>query len=145
VRKGSTIAMPPSLLPDPLLALLPAFPLVGVFVLLTLGIWLIPFAEEIALIIAGYLYYSGQSPLAVVFGVTGAGLFLGDFLAFQLGRRCRHWQEGGGRLSWGYGRWGEIITAFVARYGVRAVFWARKRTRRTSMSRRRLSQSISPM
>ena len=37
------------LLPDPLLSLLPAFPLLTVFVLLSLGIWLIPFAEEIAL------------------------------------------------------------------------------------------------
>jgi membrane protein DedA with SNARE-associated domain len=109
-------------MPSPLL---PAFPLVAVFVLLTLGIWLIPFAEEIALITAGYLYYSGQSSLAVVLGVTGAGLFLGDFLAFQLGRKCRHWQGEGLPLLWSSGRWSGIITAFVTRYGVRAVFWAR--------------------
>ena len=117
--------MPTPLLPDSLFSLLPLSPLLAVFGLLTLGIWLIPFAEEIALITAGYLYYSGQSPLALVLGLTGAGLFLGDFLAFQLGRRCRHWQGEEVRLSWDTGRWGEIITSFVTRYGVRAVFWAR--------------------
>ena len=35
-------------------------PYVVVFVLLTLGIWIFPFAEEIALITAGYLIYRGD-------------------------------------------------------------------------------------
>jgi membrane protein DedA with SNARE-associated domain len=114
----------PTPLPDPFLSLLPFSPLLAVFGLLILGIWLIPFAEEIALISAGYLYYSGQSPLALVLGVTGAGVFLGDFLAFQLGRSCRHWGERLALFS-GKDRWGRLLTPFVARYGVRAVFWAR--------------------
>jgi membrane protein DedA with SNARE-associated domain len=114
--------MPTPPLPDPLLSLLPLSPLLAVFGLLILGIWLLPFAEELALLSAGYLYYSGQSPLALVLGVTGAGVFLGDFLAFQLGRSYRHW---GGWFPFcsGNDRWG--ITPFVARYGVSAVFWAR--------------------
>ena len=117
--------MLPPLPADPLLSLLPAFPLLVVFGLLTLGIWIIPFAEEIAFITAGYLYYSGQSPLPLVLGVTGVGLFLGDFLAFQLGRSCRHWQEKRFQLYLGSGWWGGIIASFVTRHGVRAVFWAR--------------------
>jgi membrane protein DedA with SNARE-associated domain len=97
----------------------------AVFGLLILGIWLIPFAEEIALISAGYLYYSGQSPLALVLGVTGAGVFLGDFLAFQLGQRWRHWQGECLPFLPSGSRWDGIIARFVARFGMRAVFWAR--------------------
>ena len=114
----------PTPLSDPLLSLLSLSPLLAVFGLLILGIWLIPFAEELALLSAGYLYYSGQSPLALVLGVTGAGVFLGDFLAFQLGRSCRQW-GGWFPLCSGNDRWGRFLTPLVARYGVRAVFWAR--------------------
>lgn len=114
----------PTSLTDPLIFLLPFSPLLAVFALLVLGIWFIPFAEELALLSAGYLYYSGQSPLALVLGVTAAGVFLGDFIAFQLGRGCRQW---GGWFTFfsGKDRWGRLLTPFVARYGVRAVFWAR--------------------
>jgi undecaprenyl-diphosphatase len=119
------MTIPPLLLPDPLLSLLPAFPLLAVFGLLTLGIWVIPFAEEIAFMTAGYLYYSGQSPFLLVLGVTGAGLFLGDFLAFQLGQRWRHWQGECLPFLPKGSRWDGLIARFVARYGMRAVFWAR--------------------
>ena len=119
------MTMPSLLLPDPLLSLLPAFPLLTVFILLSLGIWLIPFAEEIALMTAGYLYYSGQSPFLLVLGVTGTGLFLGDFLAFQVGRSCRRWQGAEASLVSGSSRWGGLLASLVARYGVGAVFWAR--------------------
>jgi membrane protein DedA with SNARE-associated domain len=119
------MAMPSLLLPAPLLSLLPTFPLLAVFVLLSLGIWLIPFAEELALLTAGYLYYSGQSPFLLVLGVTGTGLFLGDFLAFQVGRSCRRWQGAGASLGSGSSRWGGLLASWVARYGVSAVFWAR--------------------
>lgn len=119
------MAISPLLLPDPLLSLLPAFPLLAVFGLLILGIWLIPFAEEIALMTAGYLYYSGQSPFLLVLGVTGTGLFLGDFLAFQLGRRWRHWQGEWLPFLPSDSRGDGSLARCVARYGMRAVFWAR--------------------
>ena len=57
--------------------------------------------------------------------MTGAGVFLGDFLAFQLGQRCRHWQGECLPFLPSGSRWDGIIARFVARYGVRAVFWAR--------------------
>ncbi len=63
-------------------------PYVAIFFLLTAGIWLIPFAEEIALITAGYLYYSNEVPLVTILPIAGVGVFLGDFLAFWLGQ---HW------------------------------------------------------
>lgn len=68
-------------------SLLEVSPYVAIFLLLTGGIWLIPFSEEIALIAAGYLYYSGKVHLVTVLSVSAAGVFLGDFLAFRLGKR----------------------------------------------------------
>jgi len=38
-------------------------------------------AEETALALAGYLYYSGHSPLMVVLALTAGGVFPGDALA----------------------------------------------------------------
>jgi len=62
-------------------------PYLGILFLLIIGIWVIPFDEETALVMAGYLYYSGHSPLAVVLPIAAIGVFLGDYLAFWLGRR----------------------------------------------------------
>ncbi|MCS6925862.1 MAG: DedA family protein [Candidatus Binatia bacterium] len=105
---------------------LPDFsPYVTIFLLLTLGIWVIPFAEEIALVTAGYLYYAGEVQLAAVLGVTSVGVFLGDFFAFWLGRRV-----GNARLErvltvLGSGRWGALVGRFMERYGIWALFWSR--------------------
>ena len=100
-------------------------PYLAIFVLLTLGIWLIPFAEEIALATAGYQYYSGAVLLVPVLCVSGAGVFLGDFLAFWLG-----WRWGSAWPQRAFGllenrQWLERANAFLARYGAYALFWGR--------------------
>ena len=41
-------------------ALLEYSPYLAIFTLLVVGIWLVPFAEEIALTSAGYLYFVGE-------------------------------------------------------------------------------------
>jgi hypothetical protein len=41
-------------------------PYLMIFLLLTLGIWLIPFAEEIALVTAGYQAYAGGVALVPI-------------------------------------------------------------------------------
>jgi membrane protein DedA with SNARE-associated domain len=72
---------------DSFAALVELSPYLGILALLILGIWVLPLAEETALAMAGYLYYSGHSPLVVVLPLTIAGVFLGDALAFWLRRR----------------------------------------------------------
>lgn len=72
---------------DPWAAYLAYSPYATVLVLLIAGIWLIPLAEEIALVAAGYLYYSDQVQLAAILVVLGVGVFFGDFAGFWLGRR----------------------------------------------------------
>lgn len=69
------------------LSLVDFSPYAGIFLFPTLGIWLVPFAEEVTLATAGYLYYAGEVQLSPILSVAGAGVFLGDFLAFRLGRR----------------------------------------------------------
>lgn len=93
--------------------------------LLTGGIWLIPFSEEIALIAAGYLYYSGKGHLVTVLSVSAAGVFLGDFFAFWLGKR---WGKTRFPQTLAYldtHRWLHFISAFLDRHGLWALFWAR--------------------
>ncbi|MEW6301582.1 MAG: DedA family protein, partial [Thermodesulfobacteriota bacterium] len=108
------------------LASLPDFsPYAAIFLLLTLGIWVIPFAEEIALATAGYLYYSGEVRLVAVLGVTGGGVFLGDFLAFWLGRRLGGAQLRRALAFLGSHHWFGLVGALVNRYGVWALFWSR--------------------
>lgn len=104
---------------------LPDFsPYVVLFLLLTFGIWVIPFAEEIALVTAGYLYYAGEVQLAAVLGVTSVGVFLGDFFAFWLGRRVGDARQG--RLLTVLGRpWLAVGRTFMERYGIWALFWSR--------------------
>lgn len=72
---------------ESLSALLEMSPYLGILFLLIVGIWIIPFAEETALAMAGYLYYSEQSPLLVVLPITAFGVLLGDCFVFWLGRR----------------------------------------------------------
>lgn len=99
-------------------------PYVAIFLLLTLGIWVIPFAEEIALVTAGYLYYAGEVQLAAVLGVTSVGVFLGDFFAFWLGRRVGDAHRG--RAVPVLNRpWFALVRAFMERYGIWALFWSR--------------------
>lgn len=106
-------------------SLLEVSPYIGIFLLLTLGIWLIPFAEEIALATAGYQYYSGVVSLIPVLCVSGTGVFLGDFLAFWLG-----WRWGSAWLQRTFAflesRQGlEKVSAFLDRYGACALLWVR--------------------
>ena len=107
-----------------LAALLELSPYIAVFLLLTVGIWLIPFAEEIALATAGYLYYAGEVHLAMVLSITGAGVFLGDFLVFWLGRRWNSLRPHRLLACLGSCQWLGVVGVFLDRYGARALFWA---------------------
>lgn len=106
-------------------SLLEASPYVAIFLLLTGGIWLIPFSEEIALIAAGYLYYSGEVHLVTVLSVSAAGVFLGDFFAFWLGKRWGKIRFPRALAYLDTQRWLQFISAFLDRHGLWALFWAR--------------------
>lgn len=100
-------------------------PYIAIFLLLTLGIWLIPFAEEIALVTAGYQYYSGAVPLVPVLCVSGAGVCVGDFLAFWLGRRWGSTQPQRAFAFLESRQLLEMVSTFLDRYGAYALFWVR--------------------
>ncbi len=100
-------------------------PYVAIFLLLIGGIWVIPFAEEIALAAAGYLYYSGEVQLVTILSVAGSGVFLGDFFAFRLGRHFGRAQLQRALHFLGNHRWLGFVGAFLDRYGMWALFWAR--------------------
>jgi membrane protein DedA with SNARE-associated domain len=106
-------------------SLLAASPYVAIFLLLTGGIWLIPFSEEIALIAAGYLYYSGEVHLAAILSVSVVGVFLGDFLAFWLGKRWGRMRFPRTLAYLDTQRWLHLVSAFLDRHGLWALFWAR--------------------
>lgn len=55
---------------------------------LTLGIWIFPFAEELALLAAGYLLHCGDVEWWLMIPVVSIGVFLGDIVLFWLGHRC---------------------------------------------------------
>ena len=105
---------------------LPEFsPYIAIFLLLTAGIWLIPFAEEIALAAAGYLYYSDKVQLVTVLSVAAGGVFLGDFLVFWLGRRWGSaWLQPSLTFP-GSRQWLDMLRGFLDRHGARTLFWAR--------------------
>jgi membrane protein DedA with SNARE-associated domain len=63
-------------------------PYLLIFTLVTVGIWIFPFAEELALASAGYLIYCGQAQWAVMLGVVSSGILLGDAVLFWVGRFC---------------------------------------------------------
>jgi membrane protein DedA with SNARE-associated domain len=65
---------------------LPYAPFFTIGVLLILGIWIIPFAEELAIIVASYCYATGQASLLALLSVTILGVFVGDSLGFWAGR-----------------------------------------------------------
>lgn len=108
-----------------LLPLATYYPYGAIFLLLVVGIWFFPFAEEIALAAAGYLCFLGEVGLVPILLVTCAGVFLGDFLAFRLGQgwgpqRLRHSLAclvGKRRMT--------IIDSYFERYGARALFFTR--------------------
>ena len=70
---------------DSWVAYLTYSPYVTVFLLLIAGIWFIPLAEEIALVTAGYLYYSNQVQLATMLIILGGGGFLRGFCWILVG------------------------------------------------------------
>lgn len=101
-------------------------PYVVVFVMLTIGIWIFPFAEELALIAAGYYIYQGEVDWWWMVPVATAGVFLGDTVLFWLGRDR-------GPLSLllrqvvvrRYHHWMEQIVCMFEQYGAWALFCAR--------------------
>ena len=106
-------------------ALLAYSPYLAIFTLLVVGIWLVPFAEEIALTSAGYLYFVGEVHLAAVLSVAGIGVFLGDFVAFALGRGWgnQRWRQMLMRRA--HRSWFTTVGPFLDWYGPRALFWSR--------------------
>jgi membrane protein DedA with SNARE-associated domain len=112
-------------LSDAVFALPECSPYVLIFLCLTVGIWLVPFAEEIALATAGYWYYSGAVELTPILGVTVAGVFLGDAVAFWVGRRWSGTRFHRSLSLLGDSRWRAVVWTFVDRYGSRALFGAR--------------------
>jgi membrane-associated protein len=106
-------------------ALLAYSPYLALFTLLVVGIWLIPFAEEMALTSAGYLYFTAEVHLAAVLGVAGLGVFLGDFVAFALGRGWggQRWCQGLMRRA--HRSWCTRVGTLSDRYGPGALFCSR--------------------
>jgi membrane protein DedA with SNARE-associated domain len=106
-------------------ALLAYSPYLAIFTLLLVGIWIVPFAEEIALTSAGYLYFAGEVHLVAVLGVVGIGVFLGDLVAFALGRDWggQHWRQLMIRKV--HRSWFTKVGTFIDRYGPSALFWSR--------------------
>lgn len=100
-------------------------PYVVVFVLLTLGIWVFPFAEEIALITAGYLVYRSVVQWWLMVPVASIGVFLGDAVLFWLGRTCNFSVLHRLLRTRRYERWIERISVMLDRYGVGVLFCAR--------------------
>jgi membrane protein DedA with SNARE-associated domain len=100
-------------------------PYVVVFVLLTIGIWMLPFAEEIALITAGYLLYRGVVQWCFMVPVAGVGVFLGDAGLFWLGHRCTTSMRAHGLLL-RHAAWAvEQLSPVFDRYGGMALFCVR--------------------
>ena len=113
---------------DSWVAYLTYSPYVTVFLLLIAGIWFIPLAEEIALVTAGYLYYSNQVQLATMLIILGGGVFCGDFAGFWLGRR---WIGRSTRSIFpflNHNKWGKWIARFktwLDQHRNRALFMTR--------------------
>jgi membrane protein DedA with SNARE-associated domain len=94
-------------------------------VLLTLGIWIFPFAEEIALITVGYLIFRGVVPWWLMIPIASIGVFLGDAVLFWLGRRCDFSVFPRLASTRRYERSIERISAMLDQYGVGVLFCAR--------------------
>jgi membrane protein DedA with SNARE-associated domain len=100
-------------------------PYVVVFLLLTFGIWIFPFAEEFALLAVGYLIYRGAVEWWLMVPVAALGVFLGDAVLFWLGRR--YGSLGLQRLATmrRYEREIKSASALLDRYGAAVLFCAR--------------------
>ena len=100
-------------------------PYTTVFLLLVAGIWFIPLAEEIALVAAGYLYYSDQVQLTSMLLILGLGVFCGDFAGFWVGRR---WIGSSPRSALPFlrrGKWIERFKTWLDQHRNRALFFTR--------------------
>ncbi len=100
-------------------------PYMTVFLLLIAGIWFIPLAEEIALVTAGYLYYSDQVQLTTMLMLLGLGVFCGDFTGFWLGR---HWSGRSPRSTFPFlhrSTWIERFKTWLDQHRNRALFLTR--------------------
>ena len=100
-------------------------PYMAVFLLLIAGIWFIPLAEEIALVAAGYLYYSDQVQLTTMLMLLGLGVFCGDFVGFWVGRR---WRGSSPRAAFPFlhhSRWVERFKTWLDQHRNRALFLIR--------------------
>ncbi len=97
----------------------------AVFLLLIAGIWFIPLAEEIALVAAGYLYYSDQVQLTTMLMLLGLGVFCGDFVGFWVGRR---WRGSSPRAAFPFlhhSKWVERFKTWLDQHRNRALFLIR--------------------
>lgn len=98
-------------------------PYVIVFLLLTLGIWISPFVEELALITAGYLIYIDTVQWGFMVSVASFGVFVGNAALFWLGRD-------GGKFSvpfrlftvWRYEGRIDRVSLMLEQYGGWALF-----------------------
>jgi membrane protein DedA with SNARE-associated domain len=100
-------------------------PYITIFLLLIAGIWFIPLAEEIALVAAGYLYYSDQVQLTTMLMLLGLGVFCGDFVGFWVGR---HWRGRSPRLAFPFlrhSKWVERFKTWLDQHRNRALFLTR--------------------
>jgi membrane protein DedA with SNARE-associated domain len=100
-------------------------PYVAGFVLLILGIWVLPFAEAIALITAGYLLSRGVVQRWSMVPVAGVGVFLGAAVLVWFGHRCTTSLRACGLLLQ-HAAWAvERMSSVFDRYGGLALFCAR--------------------
>jgi membrane protein DedA with SNARE-associated domain len=100
-------------------------PYLLVFTLVTVGIWIFPFAEELALASAGYLIYSGQAQWAVMLGVVSSGIVLGDAVLFWLGRFCGLTRISRLRMVRRHASLIKILHRLLDRYGAVVLFCSR--------------------
>ena len=110
---------------DPWTASLAYAPYATVLVLLIAGVWIIPLAEEMALVAAGYLYYSDQVQLTAILIVLGVGVFFGDFAGFWLGRRWIGRRPYPAMLRFRRGAWVERFKRWLDTHRNRALFLTR--------------------
>ncbi len=100
-------------------------PYLTILLLLIAGIWFIPLAEEIALVVAGYLYYSDQVQLTTMLILLGLGVFWGDFIGFWVGRRWRGRRPRSALPFLQRSKWVERVQTWLDQHRNRALFLIR--------------------
>ena len=103
----------------------PDSPYLYVFLLVTVGIWVVPFAEELALASAGYFIYRGEAQWSTMLMVVGGGILLGDAVLFCLGRVCRLPRISRWRMVRRYASRITTVNRLLDRYGALALFGSR--------------------